>query len=146
MIEELITIYKRDLNKLKNEIEAFQFEDHLWKAPRSVSNSAGNLALHITGNLNHYIGAILGKTGYERNRPAEFEKNEIPKKELITGIMNVSDVVEKTLNDFEDASLASQYPRNVFGYEMTNSFMLIHLATHLSYHIGQINYIRRVLE
>ncbi|PWN06300.1 DinB family protein [Rhodohalobacter mucosus] len=146
MIRELITIFERDLQKLKLEIESFQKEENLWKTTGRISNSAGNLALHLTGNLNHYIGSILGNTGYVRNRTAEFDSKNVQVAELLEGLDKASQTVSQTLRSLSERDLSKPYPEPVFGYEMTTSFMLIHLSTHLSYHLGQINYLRRVLE
>ena len=146
MILELITIFERDLHKLKQEIDSFQKEENLWKTTGNISNSAGNLALHLTGNLNHYIGSLLGNTGYVRNRPLEFDSKNVQIEELLAGIGEVSKTVSKTLGGLNEQDLSKPYPEQVFGYEMTTSFMLMHLATHLSYHLGQINYLRRILE
>jgi len=146
MIDELITIYKRDLEKLKHEIAAFQSEGNIWKSVGTTSNSAGNLALHLIGNLNHYIGNVLGHSGYVRNRSAEFTAKEIPADKILSDIDEVSDVVIQTLQNLNEKDLAADFPVEVFGTTVKTTFMLIHLTTHLSYHIGQINYIRRVLE
>lgn len=146
MIRELITIFERDLQKLKLEIDSFQTEENLWKTTGQITNSAGNLALHLTGNLNHYVGSLLGKTGYVRNRPAEFDSKNVQVAELLAGIGEVSQTVSQTLGGLSEQDLSKPYPKPVFGYEMTTSFMLIHLSTHLSYHLGQINYLRRILE
>lgn len=146
MIRELITIFERDLQKLKLEIDSFQTEENLWKTTGQITNSAGNLALHLTGNLNHYVGSLLGKTGYVRNRPAEFDSKNVQVAEILAGIDEVSHTVSQTLEGLSEQDLSKPYPEPVFGYEMTTSFMLIHLSTHLSYHLGQINYLRRILE
>lgn len=146
MIYELITIYTRDLEKLKNEIAAFKSEKNIWKTVGNTSNSAGNLVLHLTGNLNHYIGNVLGDSGYVRNRSAEFTTREIPAEKLLSGIDEVSDVVIRRLKNLNEEDLSADFPEEVFGTTVKTSFMLIHLTTHLSYHTGQVNYIRRVLE
>lgn len=146
MIDELTTIYKRDLDKLKNEIQSFQLEENLWKTTGSVINPAGNLSLHLIGNLNHYIGHHLGNTGYVRDRDSEFSTKNIPAEKLIADIDDVSEVVEQTLRNLSQIDLNAPYPEEVLGYETKTSFMLMHLSSHLSYHLGQINYIRRILD
>lgn len=146
MINELITIYKRDLTKLKKEINSFRLEENLWKTTGSVINPAGNLSLHLIGNLNHYIGHHLGNTGYVRDRVSEFGAKNFPANKLNADIDDVSEVIEQTLTNLSKTDLNTPYPEEVFGYEMTTSFMLMHLSTHLSYHLGQINYIRRILD
>jgi uncharacterized damage-inducible protein DinB len=146
MTRELIHIFSRDLEKLKSEISSFRKEENLWKVEGAVNNSAGTLALHLIGNLNHFIGHILGNSGYVRDRQAEFNSKHLPVDELISGIEEVSEVVTQTLQNISDDELSKPYPEQVFGFEMTHSYMLIHLSTHLSYHLGQINYIRRIVD
>lgn len=145
LIEALKSLFNRDLNKLKEEIEAYQTESQLWVIDKNISNSAGNLCLHLIGNLNTYIGAELGKTGYIRDRPREFSAKDIPKEELISKIDETILVVNNTLDSLTDANLETIYPQIVFEKEMTTGFFLVHLSTHLAYHLGQINYHRRLV-
>ena len=72
LTETLIKLFKRDLGKLKEEVDSYQNEANLWIVTNDVSNSAGNLCLHLVGNLNHFIGAVLGDSGYVRQRDLEF--------------------------------------------------------------------------
>lgn len=143
--ETLKTLFNRDLNKLKTEIESYENESSIWQIDKNISNSAGNLCLHLIGNLNTYIGAELGKTDYIRNRPLEFSLKDIPKSELIEKIEATIQVVNSTLETLNDTDLEKNYPQIVFEKEMTTGFFLIHLATHLGYHLGQINYHRRLV-
>lgn len=145
LIEALKSLFNRDLNKLKEEIEAYQTESQLWLIDKNISNSAGNLCLHLIGNLNTYIGAELGKTGYIRDRPLEFSAKDIPKNQLISKIDETILVVNNTLDSLTDANLETIYPQIVFEKEMTTGFFLVHLSTHLAYHLGQINYHRRLV-
>jgi hypothetical protein len=144
MIEALIALYERDLEKLKAELALYQNEDELWKITEGISNSAGNLALHIVGNLNNFIGARLGNTGYVRNRPAEFS-SKVAREFLISEISNTFLVVKKTLENLDVTLLDSDYPEEVFGFKMKTDFFIIHLHSHLNYHLGQINYHRRLV-
>ncbi|WP_253404035.1 DinB family protein [Pontibacter sp. HSC-36F09] len=146
MINEISLIITRDLDKLYKEIQAFEQEENLWKVKGHVTNPAGNLCLHLVGNLNTYIGAILGQSGYVRNRDAEFSLRNIPKKELLEQITKVKHTVARTLAHLTPEQLQESYPEQVLGYEMTVSFFLLHLCGHLNYHLGQINYLRRMLE
>lgn len=146
MIETLQTLFNRDLNKLKFEIESYEFEKQIWIIDKSISNSAGNLCLHLVGNLNTYIGAEIGKTGYVRNRPLEFSLKDIPQSELISKIEDTILVVNNALDSLNEEDLKKTYPQIVFEKEMTTGFFLVHLATHLGYHLGQINYHRRLLD
>jgi uncharacterized damage-inducible protein DinB len=146
MIEILIKLLKRDLEKLKTEISSFKDEKNLWKISGDVKNSTGNLCLHLCGNLQHFIGAILGNSGYIRNREAEFSRKNVPVKELLKEIELTKTVVENTLKTLKEETLQKTYPINVLGYEMSTKYFLIHLTTHLNYHLGQINYHRRLLD
>lgn len=142
----LIEIYNRDLNQLLTEIKLYSTEDKLWMTEKNINNSAGNLVLHLVGNLNHYIGATLGNTGYVRNRPNEFALKNIAKNELLKKVEGTIIVVNETLEKLNDADLNKDFPEEVFGKKDSVAFILIHLTTHLSYHLGQINYHRRLLD
>ena len=146
LIETLKSLFNRDLNKLKTEIESYQNESQIWQIDKNISNSAGNLCLHLIGNINTYIGAELGKTGYIRDRPLEFSLKDIPKSELIDKIENTIIVVNDVLDILTEEDLSKIYPEIVFEKEMTTGFFLVHLSTHLAYHVGQINYHRRLLD
>jgi uncharacterized damage-inducible protein DinB len=145
LIETLKSLFNRDLNKLKIEIESYQSENQLWAIDKNISNSAGNLCLHLMGNINTYIGAELGKTGYIRDRPLEFSLKDIPKSELISKIDATILVVNNALDSLTEADLEAIYPQIVFEKEMTTGYFLVHLSTHLAYHLGQINYHRRLI-
>lgn len=144
LIETLKSLFNRDLNQLKVEIESYQNESQLWVIDKNISNSGGNLCLHLIGNINTYIGAEIGKTGYIRNRPLEFSLKDIPKSQLINKIEQTILVVNNALDIVTEADLETIYPQIVFEKEMTTGFFLVHLSTHLAYHLGQINYHRRL--
>lgn len=145
MTETLKQLFIRELDKLKLEITSYKSEQNLWKISGEIKNSSGNLCLHICGNLQHFIGAVLGNSGYVRNRDAEFSRKNVPIRELVAEIDLTAQVVNEILEKLEENDLQKPYPINVFGYEMTTGFFLTHLTTHLSYHLGQINYHRRLL-
>ena len=145
-MESYINLVTRDLDKLKMEITAFTDEENLWIAKEGVTNSAGNLCLHLLGNLNHFIGAVIGESGYERDRNAEFEDKHINRQELLTNIDATKQTVSFSLGIFDVSRLKTSYPINVFNEEMSYEYFLIHLIARLSYHLGQINYVRRILE
>lgn len=145
MLQDLNTILTRDLEKLYLEIDSFKEELNIWKTTGHVNNSAGNLSLHLCGNLSYYIGAKLGNSGYVRNRPAEFTQKDVSKEQLLNLIKQTSDAVHHTLQQLQTSKLSEEYPEQVFGKPMTTGYFLIHLSTHLAYHLGQINYLRRVL-
>lgn len=145
LIDTLKILFNRDLNKLKLEIESYENEAQIWAIAPDISNSAGNLCLHLMGNINTYIGAELGKIGYVRDRPLEFSLKDIPRSELISKIEHTILVVNNTLDSLTEADLERIYPQIVFEKEMTTGFFLVHLSTHLAYHLGQINYHRRLV-
>ena len=146
LLETLKNIFKRDLNKLKHEIELYSNEKNLWLLHKDISNCAGNLCLHLIGNLNAYIGAELGQTGYIRKRNLEFSLRDIPRAELIKMVDDTIIMVENVLGKLNEKDLEKEYSILVFKEPMTTEYFLIHLATHLAYHLGQINYHRRLLD
>lgn len=145
-LEVLRTLFTRDLKKLKLEIESYQHEKNLWKIDKKIANPAGNLCLHLVGNLNTYLGATLGNTGYVRDRDAEFAARGVPQKELVKKIEATIPVVDAVLSNLTEEQLTSEYPMLVFAEKTSTEFFLIHLAMHLSYHLGQVNYHRRLLD
>lgn len=146
LIRILQALFERDLLKLKTEMELYQDEKKLWHIEKSISNSAGNLCLHLIGNLNAFIGTEIGKTGYVRNRELEFSLKAVPRKELLDKIEATIEVVKQSLAKITEEQLQSEYPLMVFKEKLSTGMFLTHLATHLSYHLGQINYHRRLLD
>lgn len=146
LIETLKTLFNRDLNKLKKEIELYQTEEAIWHTEKGIANSARNLCLHLVGNLNAYIGAVIGKTGYIRHRELEFSLKDIPRPELLKKIEEAVFIVEDTLEKLTDEDLNAEYPILVFEAKTSTLYLLVHLTTHLTYHLGQINYHRRLLD
>ncbi len=145
ILETLKSIFKRDLLLLIKEIEQYETESKLWQLENQIQNTAGNLCLHLIGNLNHFIGATLGKTAYIRNRPLEFSDKNVARTILIQDIQNTIVMIEKVLSSIEESDLETEYPILVFEQKTSTMYFLIHLATHLTYHLGQINYHRRLL-
>lgn len=145
-IEALKQLFNRDLEKLKQEILAYHDEADLWKIEKGIANSAGNLCLHLVGNLNAYIGAEFAKTGYIRNRDLEFSQKNIPRSELVKMIEDTILVVQNGLNALKPSDLGKEYPLLVFKEKTSTGYFLIHLAMHLGYHLGQINYHRRLID
>ena len=146
IIETLKSIFKRDLLKLRSEIELYENEANLWRVDQSIANSAGNLCLHLIGNLNAYIGVGLAGTAYIRKRDLEFSLKDVSRTELIRKIDEVIIVVEEGLNTLEGNSLDVDFPIVVWDKPTSIIYTLVHLSTHLSYHLGQINYHRRLLD
>ena len=145
LLESLKTLLVRDLNKLESELLLYPSEESLWKVDKAISNSAGNLCLHLCGNLQHFIGAVLGHSSYVRNRDNEFAARNIARKDLIAEIGRTRKAVEETLPSLTEQQLQSNYPVDVFGKPMTTLYFLIHLSAHLGYHLGQVNYHRRLV-
>jgi uncharacterized damage-inducible protein DinB len=146
MIQALRQIFRRDLLKLRQEVASYTDEEKVWLIEKKISNSAGNLCLHLVGNLNTYIGAELGKTGYIRDRDLEFSQKGLCIENLTKMIDDTMLVIDSTLAKYDDSILQSEYPQKVFADTMTTGFFLVHLATHLNYHLGQVNYHRRLLD
>lgn len=144
--ETLKYLFNRDLKRLISEIEQYSNEDDIWKIKGQLNNSAGNLCLHIVGNLNTYIGKELGKSNYIRNRDLEFSSKNIPRQELIQKVENTIVMINETLDHFDETLLETEYPVLVFENKTSTGYLLVHLTTHLTYHLGQINYHRRMIE
>ncbi|MBK9439025.1 MAG: DinB family protein [Chloracidobacterium sp.] len=145
LTDVLAHIFERDLGKLQAEVRQYSNEKDLWKKKGEISNSAGNLTLHLVGNLKHFIGAVLGGIEYVRDRDLEFADVDVSRDVLLAAIDETALAVNDTLSKLTPADLEKQYPINVFGHPMTTEFFVVHLATHLDYHLGQINYHRRLM-
>lgn len=145
IVQELKKVFVKDLEKLKEEISLYRDEPSIWKIEKEIANSAGNLCLHLVGNLKHFIGATMGKTGYVRNRENEFAAKNVPQKELIKMVDETIAAVSNTLSNVKDDELNEEYPLLVFKEKTSTGYFLIHLVGHLGYHVGQINYHRRLV-
>lgn len=145
--ESFINKFDSCLDQLVDEMNTYANEDQLWLVTDGINNSAGNLAVHLIGNLNHFIGAVLGQSGYVRQRDLEFSIKHKPRKEIIQEIMYIKDFLPKILSQLTETDYFSQYPFEFPKPEFkpTTFEFLMHLLWHLSYHIGQINYHRRIL-
>ncbi|MET0462747.1 MAG: DUF1572 family protein [Chitinophagaceae bacterium] len=147
MLTEILSqLFTRDLNKLKAEILAYRNENKIWIIDKEIKNSAGNLCLHLIGNLNTYIGAQMGNSGYQRDRESEFSLKDIPVQQLVKMIEETIVTIQSSLERLPASALAAQHPFAVFEHKTSTEFLLVHLATHLSYHLGQVNYHRRLLD
>lgn len=144
IVQELKKVFVKDLTKLKEEISLYRDEPSLWLVDKEIANSAGNLCLHLVGNLKHFIGATMGNTGYVRNREEEFALKNVPQKELMKMVDEAIEAVSATLSNVKDEQLEKEYPLLVFKEKTSTGYFLIHLAAHLGYHLGQINYHRRL--
>lgn len=144
--ETLSEVFERDLQKLKTEINLYKAEENIWLIKEGISNSAGNLCLHLLGNLNHFIGGTLGNTGYIRHREDEFNLKNILRQDLIMNIENCILIVTNTLKKLTEDDFEKDFPFEIFGRVDNTAFILVHLATHLNYHLGQINTHRRLFD
>lgn len=143
--ESLIKTLERDINKLKDEINLYEAENKLWLIKSEIKNSAGNLCLHLLGNLNYFIGEVLGKTGYVRNRDYEFAAKNIPKKDLIKQIEETSEIVKDILAKLSEEDFKKDFPVKFNDNTLKTESMLLNIVTHFNYHLGQINYHRRLI-
>lgn len=144
--ESLLEIFERDLNKLRDEINSYENDQSLWEISGEISNSGGNLCLHLIGNINHFIGAVLGKNGYSRNRDGEFSSKNVSREDLIKNIESTIEIVKNSLNKLSNEDFEKDFPVEKHGTNPKTDFMLLHLLTHFNYHLGQINYHRRLLQ
>lgn len=133
------------LNQLKEEISSFPSETAVWSTQGTVKNSPGNLAMHLCGNLKHNFGAVLLGNGYRRNREYEFSQKDTPKKVIITEIDSTISVVNEAFEKMKAEDLLRPFPADTFGSDQTIFSVILRLAFHLSYHLGQINYYRRMI-
>ena len=146
MLKEILEEFlERELLKLKEEIALYPEEASIWALRPGISNSAGNLCLHLIGNLNHFVGAILGNTGYIRQRELEFSLKNVARAELISDLEKTIIMLKKAFENLTEADLDKTYPLEKHGKVVTTRYMLLHLLTHLNYHLGQVNYHRRLI-
>lgn len=146
VLNEFIRLFERDTEKLKLEINSYSKEENLWKVAHNITNSAGNLCLHLVGNMSHFVGKEIGGFDYIRDREFEFAGKDVPRSELVASIEKLQNIVIASLEGLDETMLQKDYPLEVFGYKMSYSFFLIHLFGHFSYHLGQVNYHRRLLD
>lgn len=141
----LIEIFERDLNRLRDEVNLYKNDRDLWVTKGEISNSGGNLCLHLLGNLNHFIGAVLGETGFIRERDREFADKEISRERLNEEITKTIEVVKTSLDKLSAEDFEQNFPIEKRDETVKMDFMLLHLLGHFSYHLGQINYHRRLI-
>ena len=145
LVQSVAAILDRDLRALAREIEAYPDEHQLWQPVPGVANTAGTLALHLAGNLRHYLGAILGGTGYVRDRAAEFARRDVSRAELLEGIEAARSEIARTFARLDDESLPDRYPEVILDHHVETQDYLIHLLTHFTYHLGQLDTHRRIV-
>lgn len=143
--EYLGRVIVRDVNAVRRELEAYPDEASVWALPPGIANSGGTLALHIAGNLQHFFGAVLGGSGYKRDRAAEFAKRDVPRSGVIVELEAAIVAVGLGVSKVTAARLAEDYPEVVGGHRVVTGEWLIHLVAHTGYHLGQIDYHRRLV-
>ncbi|MBK9242279.1 MAG: DUF1572 family protein [Acidobacteria bacterium] len=141
----LTTQIVRELQGFIREIEAFPSDDSVWHTRRGVTNSAGNLALHVCGNLQDFVGRVLGGTSYVRNRELEFSQREGTRASLVAELRTTIGVIESVMPELSDEAMAGNYPMPLAGKTINTTAFLVHLAAHLAFHLGQAGYLRRVI-
>lgn len=146
MIPKLREIFLKNLGKLRNEIESYNNEEDIWKLAGSISNTPGNLCLHLCGNLQHYIGALIGKSGYKRNRDAEFSKKNVSRHDLLMEINITEEIIASVFSSLNPKDLEKLFPEKTFGDNAANRDAILECLSHFTYHLGQINYHKRILE
>lgn len=146
LTDTLRQLFARDLNRLQEEITSYHDESRIWQFEKGIANSAGNLCLHLVGNLSTYISAALGGVPYARDRDQEFSLKGVPRPELVRRIATTRDQVAQALQRLTTDDLRAEYPLLVLEAKTSTEYFLVHLTTHLAYHLGQINYHRRLLD
>ncbi len=138
-------LFEKSITRAMEELKLYPNEESLWILKGDVKNSAGTLALHLTGNLKHFIGATLGNTGYLRQRDKEFADRHVPRQELIKGLEEAMAITQKVLSSLSEEDLNKAFPLDSFGKGNKTIQVLVILLNHFEYHLGQINYHRRLL-
>jgi len=135
----------RELRALERELNAYATEEQVWALPPGLPNSGGTLALHAAGNLQHFIGAVLGGSMYVRDRDAEFQRRGVPRVELVEGLRRADEVVKDTLGRLDPRTFSESFPMPVANRRLLTSDFMLHLVTHLAYHVGQVDFHRRIV-
>lgn len=136
----------RDLDGLRRELARYPDDESLWELPEGLPNSGGTLALHLAGNLRHYIGAVLGANGYVRDREGEFAARHVPRADILREIDAAEQAVRTVLPRLTEERLQSDFPEIIAnGYRIRTGAYLIQIAVHFAYHLGQISYHRRTV-
>lgn len=145
IIQILRSNFENDIHKLIEEISRYENENDLWKLKGEIKNAPGTLALHLAGNLQHFIGAQLGETGYVRDRDKEFSERNVSKENLLKGLKESLQIVKTTLSKLSDEDLKKDFPILFKNKILPTVEILFLVYGDLKYHLGQINYHRRLL-
>jgi uncharacterized damage-inducible protein DinB len=135
------------LEKLRNDVRELAeplSDAQFWTKPIEPGNSVGHLVLHLTGNLNHFVGGQLGGTGYLRDREREFTETRLPSKaETLSKLEDAVATFRRVVSGLNTEQLAAPHPEARFGLVMN---ALVHLLGHFALHRGQMSYIVRLLK
>jgi hypothetical protein len=142
---DMSTLLLRDLAALRRELDAYPDDDSVWALPPGLPNSAGTLALHLCGNLRHFVGARLGGSGYVRNREREFSARGLSREALRAEIAEADAAVRRVLPALDDAALDAPYPDALANHTYGTGDFILHLCSHFAYHLGQVDYHRRIV-
>lgn len=146
ILDNLMTLYRRDLNRVKQEILLYKNTATLWKTDKSITNSGGNLCLHLIGNLKAFIGDALAQTGYSRDRDFEFSGKDVTREKLIKELDETIEIVHQALRNLDPQQLEEDFPIKIWQEKTGMLFTLLHLHSHLNYHLGQLSYHRRFFD
>lgn len=144
-IEHIHHIMVRELRGMKNELLAYEDEGDIRRSVPGLPNTAGTIALHVAGNLQHFVGAQLGKSGYVRDRDAEFGRREVSVAEIVDELDKTIAALDATFARLEEKAMDRPFPQEIAGVRPTVGEFLVHLVAHLAYHLGQIDYHRRCI-
>jgi len=143
--DDIAMMLVRELEGFEREVSLFPDDEMVWKTMPGVTNSAGNLAMHVAGNLQHYIGAVLGGTGYVRNREAEFSRRSGTRAEIVFELRQAATILSQVLRNVPEEKLVGEFPEALMGMRFRTSTLLVHLCAHAGFHLGQAGYLRRAL-
>ncbi|MQY76417.1 MAG: DUF1572 domain-containing protein [Spirochaeta sp.] len=144
VLDYLKIFFDRELTTFIDEFKKIP-EDKLWQTTGTIANSGAVLAKHIAGNLNHFFGHVLGRNSYIREREKEFNPQaDKSRDELVADLEACPLLVQRIISSMTEEELSQPFPVEVLGGMNTLEFLL-QLYHHLSYHLGQLNYLRRAL-
>ncbi len=111
--------------------------EQTWQRPNDVSNSVGNLVLHLTGNVRQWVIAGIGGEPFQRDRPAEFaERGPLPQAQILAGLRDVVVRADQVIAGLSAADLEQEY--SIQGRTVTGIAAVFHVVEHFSLHTGQI--------
>lgn len=145
VVSNIRVIALRDLHDVRKEIELYPDETSLWELAEGINNPGGNLALHLAGNMHHFIGAVLGTSNYTRDRDAEFSTRGLTRAEVVERLDCAIAAVDRSLRHLSDDDLSKPFPERSGDFDLLTGQFLIHCLAHLGYHLGQLDYHRRMV-